>query len=350
MSSRIQKPKIGITIGDINGIGPEVIIKTLTDNRILSYCTPIIYASTKTLSYYRKLMEANDFNYSQVKKGEHFYSKKVNVVNCWEETIEINPGIPTVESGKSAFLAIKKATADLKKKTIDAIVTAPIDKKNIQNDEFKFAGHTEYFTQQFETKDSLMLLSSDRLRVGVVTEHIPISKVSDKLTKELVTSKISTLVNSLKIDFGINKPKVAVLGLNPHAGENGLIGSEENDIISPAIHDVKNKGNLIYGPFPADGFFGTGQYKKYDGILAMYHDQGLIPFKTLAFDTGVNFTAGLPIIRTSPDHGTAFNIAGKNIADETSLRSAIYQALDIVKNRLELEANTANSIGKVKND
>lgn len=349
MSSRIQKPKIGITIGDINGIGPEVIIKTLTDNRILSHCTPVIYASTKILSYYRKLMKAEEFNYSQVKKGDHFYSKKVNVVNCWEEIIEINPGTPTAESGKSAFLAIKKATEDLKAKTIDAVVTAPIDKKNIQNDEFKFAGHTEYFAQQFEAKDSLMLLSSGSLRVGVVTGHIPISKVSDKLTKELVTSKIFTLINSLKVDFGISKPKVAVLGLNPHAGEGGLIGSEENDIISPAIQDIKNKGNLIYGPFPADGFFGTGQYQKYDGILAMYHDQGLVPFKTLAFDTGVNFTAGLSIVRTSPDHGTAFNIAGKNVADETSLRSAIYQALDIVKSRRELEDFIANSIEKVKN-
>ncbi|MDH5475259.1 MAG: 4-hydroxythreonine-4-phosphate dehydrogenase PdxA [Cyclobacteriaceae bacterium] len=348
MSTRIQKPKIGITIGDINGIGPEVIIKTLSDNRILSHCTPIIYGSTKTLSFYKKLMENKEFNYSQVKEGDHFFSKKINVVNCWEDVIDITPGIPTEKSGKSAFLAIQKATEDLKSRAIDAIVTAPIDKKNIQNETFKFAGHTEYFAQEFEAKNSLMLLSSDNLRVGVATGHIPISKVSGLLTKELIKNKISVLLKSLKIDFGISKPKIAVLGLNPHAGEEGLIGSEENDSIIPAIADIKNKGNLIYGPFPSDGFFGTEQYKKYDGILAMYHDQGLIPFKTLAFDTGVNFTAGLSVVRTSPDHGTAFNIAGKNSANETSLRAAIYQALDIVKNRQELEINTTNSIQKNK--
>lgn len=344
MSERSQKPKIGITIGDINGIGSEVIIKALSDNRILSHCTPIIYGSTKTLSFYRKLMDINDFNYSQVKEENNFIPKKVNVVNCWEDVIEIKPGIPTPESGKCAFLAIKKATVDLKNKVIDAIVTAPIDKKNTQNDEFKFNGHTEYFAQQLEAKDSLMLLCSDRLRVGIVTGHIPVSEISSTLTKELISKKIKTLLKSLKADFGISKPKIAVLGLNPHASDNGLIGTEENDFIAPIIIEYKNNGNLVNGPFPSDGFFGNGQYKNYDGILAMYHDQGLIPFKTLAFDTGVNFTAGLSAVRTSPDHGTAFNIAGKNCADETSMRASIYQALDVVKNRQEIEEYSTDPI------
>ena len=350
MSEQHIKPKIGITIGDINGIGPEVVIKALNDNRILSHCIPVIYGSTKTLSYYRKQINPEEFNYSQVKEDGNFHSKKVNVVNCWDDAIEIKPGVPTPESGKASFLSIKGATNDLKKGTIDAVVTAPIDKKNIQNDEFKFAGHTEYFTQQFDSKNSLMLLTSDRLRVGVVTGHIPVSQISNKLTKELIASKISLMVESLKKDFGIAKPKVAVLGLNPHAGDDGLIGDEEAKVILPAITDIKNKGNLIYGPYPADGFFGNGVYKKYDGILAMYHDQGLIPFKTLAFETGVNFTAGLSIVRTSPDHGTAFNIAGKDIADETSMRYAIYEAIDIVKNRKELEHYSENALKNSKNE
>jgi len=346
MSDKTQKPKIGITIGDINGIGPEVIIKTLADNRVLSHCTPIIYASTKTLSFYRKLMEIEEFNYSQVKSDNQFYYKKVNVVNCWEDIIEITPGIPTSESGNAAYLSIKKATEDLRANNIDAVVTAPIDKKNIQNEEFEFKGHTEYFTEKFDAKESLMLLTSDKVRVGVVTGHIPLKEISSHLTKELIINKSTLLINSLKNDFGISKPKIALLGLNPHAGENGLLGSEETEIIIPAIDELKNKGNLVFGPFPADGFFGTGDYKKYDGVLAMYHDQGLIPFKTLAFDTGVNFTAGLSVVRTSPDHGTAYSIAGKNLADETSFRAALYQAIDIVKIRTEKQEMAATSMKK----
>lgn len=335
MSSKSKsddKPVIGITIGDVNGIGPEVIIKSLRDNRVLNYITPVVYGSTKTLAYYRKAMKADDFNYSQVKDGK-LNPKKVNVVNCWEEMVEINTGQMTKEAGQASFQALKKVVEDLKSGFIDGVVTAPINKHNIQSEEFKFPGHTEFFTKQFDTKESLMLLVAEDLRVGVVTGHIPLKDVSTAIGKEKVASKLQIMENSLKYDFGIAKPRIAVMGLNPHAGEDGLLGSEDNAIIKPVIEDFKNKGKLIYGPFPADGFFGKGDYKKFDGILAMYHDQGLIPFKTMAFQSGVNYTAGLPIIRTSPDHGTAYNIAGQNEAHEDSMRRAIFMAYDIYKNR-----------------
>ncbi|MTI20855.1 4-hydroxythreonine-4-phosphate dehydrogenase PdxA [Fulvivirga sp. RKSG066] len=327
-----RKPAIAITIGDVNGIGPEVTIKALRDSRLLKYITPVIYGSTKTLAYYRKALKAEDFNYSQVKDGK-LNIKKVNVVNCWEEMVEINTGQVTKEAGNAAFMALKKAVEDLKSGLIDGVVTAPINKHNIQNEEFAFPGHTEFFTKHFESKESLMLLASDQLRVGVVTGHIPLKDVSTAIGKEKIASKLSIMEHSLKHDFGIAKPKIAVLGLNPHAGEEGLLGSEDDAIIRPVIEDFKKRGKLVYGPFPADGFFGKGDFKKFDGVLAMYHDQGLIPFKTLAFQSGVNYTAGLPIIRTSPDHGTAYNIAGKNEASEESMRHAILMAYDIFKNR-----------------
>ncbi|MBL6448662.1 4-hydroxythreonine-4-phosphate dehydrogenase PdxA [Fulvivirga sp. 29W222] len=334
-SKREDKPVIGITIGDINGIGPEVTIKALRDSRVLNFITPVIYGSSKTLSYYRKALRMDDFNYSHVKEPGQFHLKKVNVVNCWDEMVEINTGAVTPEAGKASFQALLKATKDLKAGLIDAIVTAPINKNNIQNDDFKFAGHTEYFTQNFDAKDSLMFMTSDDLKIGVATGHIPVKHISEVLTKELISRKIGIMEESLRVDFGIKKPKIAVLGLNPHAGEGGLLGKEDIEVINPAIKEFKQKGKLVFGPFPADGFFGKGDYKKFDGILAMYHDQGLIPFKTLAFENGVNYTAGLSIIRTSPDHGTAYDIAGKNEAQETSMRQAIYLARDIYKNRKE---------------
>lgn len=340
MSKEHRKPIIGITIGDINGIGPEVIIKALGNPTINNHITPVIYGSTKSLSYYKKALELDDFNYSQVREVGNFHPKKVNVINCWEETIEISSGSSTKEAGSAAFKAIEAATKDLKAGVIDAVVTAPINKQNIQSEEFKFAGHTEYFTDVLEAKESLMLLCSEKLRVAVVTGHIPLKDVSNVITKERVESKLNILIQSLKKDFGITKPKVAILGLNPHAGEEGLIGEEDKEILLPVIDDFRNKGHLCYGPFPADGFFGTGAYQKYDAVLAMYHDQGLIPFKTIAFDSGVNYTAGLSAVRTSPDHGTAYDIAGKNKASERSLRQAIYTALDIVKNRRELVDHT----------
>ena len=335
-SAKVQlddKPVIGITIGDINGIGPEVIIKCLSDNRMLKICTPVIYGSTKVLAYYKKALQVEDFNYSQAKAQEHIHPRKINVVNCWEDIVEINTGSVTPEAGKSAFQAIERACKDLETGIIDAVVTAPINKHNIQSENFRFPGHTEYFTTYFGAKDSLMFLVSENLRVGVVTGHIPVHEISATITTELIIKKINIMARTLKSDFGILKPKIAVLGLNPHAGEEGLLGQEEIDIIKPAIEKCKEKGQLVFGPYPADGFFGTGQYTKADGILAMYHDQGLIPFKTLAFDSGINFTAGLSVVRTSPDHGTAYDIAGKNLASENSMREAVFLACDIVKNR-----------------
>lgn len=331
-----NKPIVGITLGDFNGIGPEVTLKALSNNKILKLCTPVIYGSVKVLTKYRKLLNLEDWTLHAVKGIDQISPKRTNVINCWNENIEIQPGKITPEAGQSAFVALKAAVTDLQNKHIDAIVTAPINKHNIQSEEFKFAGHTEYFTETFGVKESLMLLVSEGLRVGVVTGHIPLQGVTEAVTKEKIISKVQVLLHTLKRDFGIQKPRVALLGLNPHAGEEGLLGNEEQEIISPAIHELKQKGNLVFGPFPADGFFGTMSYKKFDAVLAMYHDQGLIPFKTLAFESGINYTAGLPIVRTSPDHGTAYNIAGKNVASESSMREAIYLACDIVNMRKEM--------------
>jgi 4-hydroxythreonine-4-phosphate dehydrogenase len=331
--SKQEKPRIGITIGDLNGIGPEVIIKALADNRILNLITPVVYGSTRVLSFYRKLMNLEEFNYSQVKAPGQFFPKTINVVNCWEEVIELQPGKPSTATAKAALLALQQAVKDVQAGVIDGFVTAPIDKNTIHSTEFPFRGHTEYLTETFQAMESLMLMVGPNLKVGLVTEHVPIKEVPRYITKERVELKIRLLELSLKKDFGIQKPKIAVLGLNPHAGDEGLIGTEENEIIRPVITDLKNKGKLVMGPFPADGFFAAGNYARYDGILAMYHDQGLVPFKQLCFESGVNFTAGLPIVRTSPDHGTAYAIAGKNQADESSLREAIYLANTIIQHR-----------------
>ena len=328
-----SKVKLGITLGDYNGIGPEVIIKTLTDARILNFCTPIIYGSGALINKTRKLLSVENFSFQQIRQLSEFDNKRVNVINCWEEEHELSFGTPTAQSGKAALLSIQAASADLKAGLIDAVVTAPIDKDNIQSEEFHFPGHTEFFTSYFEAPESLMFLVSENLRVATATGHIPVKDVANKLTTEMLIKKLSILLESLKKDFGILKPRIAVLGLNPHAGENGLLGSEEKDVIIPAIRTLKEKGHLLFGPFPADGFFGTRQYQQVDATLAMYHDQGLIPFKTLAFENGVNFTAGLPIVRTSPDHGTAYNIAGKNLAQESSFREALFLALDILRKR-----------------
>jgi 4-hydroxythreonine-4-phosphate dehydrogenase len=328
-----QKPRIGITLGDINGIGPEVVIKALHDNRLASLITPVIYGSTRVLSYYKKLMNLEEFNYGQTKGRGQYVPKTINVVNCWEEAIEINPGKPSKEAGKAALLALKQATLDLKEGLLDALVTAPIDKHTIHGEEFTFTGHTEYLADYFSTKNYLMIMVSEGLRVGLVTEHVSVKEISTFITTEQVEAKLKIMEQTLKKDFGINKPKIALLGLNPHAGDNGLIGKEDETILKPLIQDWKNKGKLVFGPFPADGFFAIGSHTKFDGILAMYHDQGLVPFKLLAFESGVNFTAGLPIVRTSPDHGTAYSIAGKNLAQEGSIRQAIYTAMDIANAR-----------------
>jgi 4-hydroxythreonine-4-phosphate dehydrogenase len=330
-----HKPIIGITIGDINGIGPEVIIKSLEDARILKQFTPVIYGSGKVISFYRKNMDKENFLFTQISSLNQVNHKSVNVLNVWDETTEVNPGIENEIGGKYAVLALRQAVADLKEEKIHAITTAPLSKELVQSDDFKFPGHTEYLTKEDGASDSLMFLVHDQLRVGIVTGHVPLKEVSNKITKDAISSKLNLMIKSLKKDFGIKKPRIAVMGLNPHAGENGLLGIEEANIISPVINEFRNNHHLVSGPFPSDGFFGMASYKNYDGILAMYHDQGLIPFKTLAFESGVNYTAGLSFIRTSPDHGTAFSIAGKGIADPTSFRNALYLASDIVKERNE---------------
>jgi 4-hydroxythreonine-4-phosphate dehydrogenase len=334
--TQTNKPRIGITLGDYNGVGPEVVLKALSDNRILNLITPVVYGSSKVISFYKKLLNLEELNYTQVRNKGQYAVKSVNVINCWgDDAYEINPGKASRESGKAAFLALKQASSELKEGFLDALVTAPIDKHTIHSDEFPFKGHTEFLTSFFEVPESLMFMISDKLRVGLVTEHIPVKDIVNLLTKEKIEAKLKVMDASLRKDFGIAKPKIAVLGLNPHAGDNGLLGQEEEQIIRPVVAEQKNKGRLVYGPFPADGFFAAGSHSKYDGILAMYHDQGLVAFKTIAFEEGVNFTAGLPVIRTSPDHGTAYAIAGKNQAHEGSLREAIYQAAEIFKQRTE---------------
>jgi 4-hydroxythreonine-4-phosphate dehydrogenase len=327
------KPVLGITIGDYNGIGAEVIMKTLSDVRILKSCKPVIYGSSKIFLKYKKILQLENFNFHQINSIEQAQDKKINLLNCWEDNLEVEAGKIIPEAGRAAYLALAKSTEDLKAKQLDAIVTAPINKQNIQSPDFQFPGHTEYYTHHFGKEDSLMLLVGEQIRIGTVTTHIPVGQVPDHLTQEKIIRKLNILLKSLKDDFGIRKPKIAVLGLNPHAGEGGLLGTEENNVILPAIQHLKDKGHLIAGVFSADGFFGAGQYKKYDAVLAMYHDQGLIPFKMLSFENGVNFTAGLSIVRTSPDHGTAFDIAGKGVADENSMRAALFLACDVVKNR-----------------
>lgn len=328
-----ERPRIGITIGDINGVGPEVIMKALADSRMLGMLTPVIYGNGRVLSHYKKLLGLQEFTYNQVKEGGNIAVKNVNVINCWDDQVEVTPGRPSPEAGKAALKAIRRACEDLKAGVIDALVTGPIDKKTVTSEEFPFAGHTEFITQFFGAGDSLMLMVSDTLRVGLVTVHVPVAEVAPLITRERLQAKLALLEQSLMRDFGVAKPKIAVLGLNPHAGDGGLMGKEEDEIIRPVVIDLKNKGRLVQGPFPADGFFGSGSARKFDGVLAMYHDQGLIPFKVMSFDTGVNFTAGLPIVRTSPDHGTAYPIAGKNQADESSFRQAIFQAVDILARR-----------------
>lgn len=328
-----NKPVIGITLGDINGIGPEVIIKALEDNRMLSFMTPVIYGSSKVISFYRKALELNEFNYNQIKDPAQLFPRKVNVINLWEDAVEITMGEENPVGGKYALLSLKAAVSDLKAGKIDGLVTAPISKNNIQSDEFKFPGHTEYLADAMGVKDHLMLMVGESMKIGLVTGHIPLKAIASALGKDLILRKLTVLDKTLRQDFGIRKPRIAVLGLNPHAGENGLLGNEERDVISPVIKEWKEKGNLVFGPFPSDGFFGSMLHTKYDGVLAMYHDQALIPFKTLCFETGVNYTAGLPLVRTSPDHGTAFSLAGKNKASESSMREAMLLAAEIVKQR-----------------
>ena len=329
----MNKLKIGITHGDINGIGYEVILKTLDDNRITELCTPIIYGSPKVAAYHRKLTSTN-VNLNLIGKAEDANETRINIINCCGDEVKVDLGKSTPIAGEASFIALERATQDLKEGKIDALLTAPINKNNIQSAQFNFPGHTEYLEQLFGNKgDALMILANDRIRIAVVTGHIPISQVASSLSIDKIVTKITQFNTSLRQDFGISKPRIAVLGLNPHAGDGGVIGSDEIAVIQPAIEQARQNGIVCFGPLPADGFFGATSYTAYDGILAMYHDQGLIPFKTMAMDNGVNFTAGLPVVRTSPDHGTAYDKAGKNQANANSMRQALYMAIDIVKQR-----------------
>jgi 4-hydroxythreonine-4-phosphate dehydrogenase len=324
--------KVGITLGDINGIGPEVVIKALQDTRILTNCVVIIYGSTKVLATHKKQIEG-EFAYQTIKTGERPDPKKINVVNCWNEDVPIEFGKKTIHGGQCAFKALEKATDDLASGFIDVLVTAPISKETIQNAGFQFPGHTEYLASIANEKEALMMMVAENLRVALVTTHISLKEVAGQLTKQKIIDKTKAVSDSLKKDFKIIRPKIAILGLNPHAGEQGKLGKEEIDTIIPAIKELQSQGILVYGPYPSDGFFGSSAINQFDAVLAMYHDQGLTPFKALAFDTGVNFTAGLPIVRTSPDHGTAFDIAGQDKANEQSMRNAIYLAVDVYQNR-----------------
>lgn len=326
--------KIGITHGDINGIGYEVIIKALCDYKIMDLCTPIVYGLSKAASYHRKYMELPDFSFQFIKNTEQLSTKRPNLINLYDEEVKIELGTSTKVAGQMSERSLYAAGRDLKNKVIDAIVTAPINKDNIQSDKFVFSGQTEFFEHYFGGAENkaMMMMVSDLLRVGFVTNHLPLNKVASSITKELIYNKLEILDKSLKQDFAISNPKIAVLALNPHAGDNGLIGTEEKTMIQSTIELAFQNHINAFGPFPADGFFASGSYRKFDAVLAMYHDQGMLPFKLLSSE-GVNFTAGLPIVRTSPAHGTAYDIAGKNIADAQSMRNAIYLAIDILKNR-----------------
>ncbi len=328
-----HKIKVGISVGDLSGIGIEIVLKAFEDSRMLDFCTPIIFASSKVVSHHKKVLEINTSIHG-IDSLNKVVPQKVNLLNVWREMIEVELGRPTEISGKYALISLEKAVEALKNEEIDVLVTAPIDKNNIQSETFKFKGHTEYLEDKLEG-ESLMILTTDNLRVGLITGHIPLGEVAGKISSVLIKRKVDIMYASLIQDFNISKPKIAILGLNPHCGDQGVIGTEDDDIVRPIIEDIQKKGRLVYGPFAADSFFFYCNYKSYDGILAMYYDQGLTPFKTLAFGKGVNFTAGLSRIRTSPDHGTAFDIAGKGKAEFNSFKEAIFMAIKLFKDREE---------------
>jgi len=323
----------GISHGDINGIGYEVIIKALSDPMIYDICTPVVYGSPKVAAYHRKALNINNFSFNNIRSVEEAHARKSNMINCLDDNTRVELGKSTAHGGEAALISLERAVSDLKSGKIDVLITAPIDKHNVQSDKFQFRGHTEYLKSKAGADEVLMFMIGESMRIGFVTGHVPLSKVPEMITREVIARKIKLMNNSLITDFGIRKPKIAVLGLNPHAGDNSLLGTEEAEIITPSVEEAQKEGILAFGPFPADGFFGAGLFAKFDGILSMYHDQGLSPFKALSFDTGVNFTAGLPFVRTSPVHGTAFAIAGKGEASESSFRQALYLACDIFRNR-----------------
>ena len=331
---------VGISIGDLNGIGSEVVLKTFDDSRMLELCTPVIFANVKVMSFIKKALNLETPLHGIDQIGQIVIGK-INVLNIWREGVDLNFGTNDPTIGKYAVTSFVAATKALKENQIDVLVTAPINKYNIQSEEFKFPGHTDYLDKELEG-NALMLMVQDNLRVGLLTDHIPVNDVAKHLTEKLIVQKIETIKQALIQDFGINKPKIAVLALNPHAGDNGVIGKEDDEIVKPVIKKIFEKGTLVFGPFAADGFFGSGQYEKYDAVVATYHDQGLIPFKTLSFGSGVNYTAGLNKIRTSPDHGTAYEIAGKGTADHNSFKEAVYTAIDIYNSRNQYQEMSKN--------
>ena len=342
-----RKIRVAITQGDTNGVGYEVILKVFSDPAMLELCTPIIYGSAKIAAYHKKVLNL-ETNFNIIQSAEEARNNKVNLLSCFEDEVKIELGQPSEEAGQAAFKALDKAMADYRSGLYDVLVTAPINKATIQSPGFHFPGHTEYIeTSVGEGQKALMILMNDQLRVALVTTHLPIKDVAQAITKSAIVEKATIFHQSLKRDFRINNPRIAVLALNPHAGDNGLLGAEEQDIIAPAIEELAGKGIQAFGPYPADGFFGAGSYQYFDGVLAMYHDQGLAPFKTIALDNGVNYTAGLPIIRTSPDHGTAYDIAGQDKADENSMRQAIYTAIDVFRNRQYYDEPLQNPLPKL---
>jgi 4-hydroxythreonine-4-phosphate dehydrogenase len=344
MGGEKEKIRIGITQGDVNGIGYEVILKALSDENMLDLCTPIVYGSKRYSTEFKRLLKMDEFSFFFIQKAEDAKSNVVNLIDSCGDEGDLNIGEPTVFSGKAAFQSLNRAVDDLIIGNIDAVVTAPINKKNIQSENFNFPGHTEFLGQKDGGNKALMFMISEKLKVGVVTGHIPLKDVASSISEEKIIKKLRVMSKSLESDFNFSKPKIAVLGLNPHAGDNGLLGREEEDIVKGAVIKACEEGILAHGPFPADGFFGSSQYLKYDGVLAMYHDQGLIPFKALSFGEGVNYTAGLSFVRTSPDHGTGYDIAGQNKADASSMRKAIYSAIDISRNRTLNGALKANAL------
>ena len=345
--SEQKRPVIGISVGDLNGIGIEIIIKTFSDNRILELCTPIIFGSNRVINFYKKSIPEINLNYVSIKEISKINPKQVNIFTLWEEEIEIQPGQMTETGGKYGVQSLQAAVKALKEKTIDALVTAPLNKFTMQSNEFNFTGHTPFLKEAFKADDVLMLMIADNMKVGLLTEHLAIMDVAKNINKEQIIKKINLLKTSLIKDFGVERPRIAVLGLNPHAGDDGLVGKEEKEIIRPAILESKKNDCVVMGPYSADAFFARGNHEKFDAILAMYHDQGLIPFKSLAIGEGTNFTAGLQAIRTSPDHGTAFDIAGKNQADESSFRAAVFSAIDIFNTRNNYQELRKNPLKKI---
>ena len=342
--------RLGISQGDVNGIGYEVLLKCFSDTRMFENCTPILYGSSKVASYHKKLINATDFPFINIRTVEQAEASKFNILNIIQDEVKIDIGQPTEIGGRLAAMSLDYACHDLMQGKLDALVTNPINKKNIQSEKFNFPGHTEYLTNKFGVEESLMIMTCHDLHIGIMTNHLSLSQVPKVLNRELILRKLQVMDSSLKRDFGIRMPKIAVLALNPHAGDRGLIGTEDDGIVAPAIREAFDNGILAFGPYPADGFFGNGTFREFDGVMALYHDQGLIPFKLMSFTEGVNFTAGLPYVRTSPSHGTAYEIAGKNIASAQSFRNAVFLAMDIIRNRREFDALSANTLRAARRD